>query len=283
MIEKIRIGLQDFSKHPPILVYQMGKVGSTTIYRSLQTAKLLNPVYHIHYLSPGNLEWDEQRFVLARQKKILEPKTLQHIQTGHLLRSKLLRQADAPLYIITGVREPVSWTLSSFFQNIHYFCPDLLDEDGRAREQDTLRYLQSMFARFDEKRDLASNWFDIEFKKFFDVDIYQVPFNCRKGYTILEHGRLHVLILRQEDLRRTLSGALREFLAIDQPIEVKESNVGTHKKHRQAYTFVKDNIRIPSEVCERIYSTKYVRHFYDENTIAGFVQKWRDRTAEYAT
>lgn len=35
----------------PILVYQMGKVGSSTIVNTLKSSNINNPVYHIHFLS----------------------------------------------------------------------------------------------------------------------------------------------------------------------------------------------------------------------------------------
>ncbi|HET6566613.1 MAG TPA: putative capsular polysaccharide synthesis family protein [Rhodothermales bacterium] len=291
LVEQIQMYLQDFVKRPPILVYQMGKVGSMSIYEALQRARLRNPVYHVHFLSPIHLEQEIQRFAVVRKETAVDPKALHHLHTGRLLHEKLRRKPDVPLYIVTGVREPVSWALSRFFQHVHYFCPELLDEDGTAREQETLEYLQGMFARLGDKRnpatdwfdvELASKWFDVEFKDTLGIDVYQKPFDREKGYSILESGRQHVLILRQEDLRKTLPGVLRGFLPTDQPIEIKEANVGSKRMHGHAYSFVKNHLSISPEICERLYSTKYVRHFYDDEEIAGFVGKWRDRAVEVA-
>ena len=43
--EKLRINSIDFQKRPPILIYQMGKVGSTSITEALQQSSLSNPVF----------------------------------------------------------------------------------------------------------------------------------------------------------------------------------------------------------------------------------------------
>ena len=43
----------------PIVIYQMGKVGSSSVYSSLKALKLDNPVYHVHFLTPQGINWAE--------------------------------------------------------------------------------------------------------------------------------------------------------------------------------------------------------------------------------
>ncbi len=37
--------------HPPILIYQMGKVGSNTVHKTLLASGIQNPVFHVHFLT----------------------------------------------------------------------------------------------------------------------------------------------------------------------------------------------------------------------------------------
>ena len=46
----------------PIVVYQMGKVGSSTIVASLHTLKLDSPIYHIHTLTQERIDSIEQTY-----------------------------------------------------------------------------------------------------------------------------------------------------------------------------------------------------------------------------
>ena len=41
----------DWDVKPPLLVYQIGKVGSTSVFKSLKVADLPFSLYHIHFLS----------------------------------------------------------------------------------------------------------------------------------------------------------------------------------------------------------------------------------------
>jgi len=95
----------------PILVYQMGKVGSFSIYMSL---KEIRETHHVHYL----------------RKDIME--RLEKMQTdrgfpvpGHLITSKMVWKEyldkDLPLKIITLVRDPISRNMSAFFENLNNF------------------------------------------------------------------------------------------------------------------------------------------------------------------
>lgn len=50
------------SNQSPILIYQMGKVGSKTVYESLKALNLATPVYHTHLLN--KLE-EIEKFILV--------------------------------------------------------------------------------------------------------------------------------------------------------------------------------------------------------------------------
>jgi hypothetical protein len=45
------------TEHPPVLIYQMGKVGSTSVSSSLNSAGLANYVFDIHFLSNDLIEY----------------------------------------------------------------------------------------------------------------------------------------------------------------------------------------------------------------------------------
>jgi hypothetical protein len=51
---------------PPVLVYQMAKVGSTTVVRSLQQADPERVVLHVHFLSPEMLRGAGARHVQSK-------------------------------------------------------------------------------------------------------------------------------------------------------------------------------------------------------------------------
>jgi len=58
---RVKLALQNFNKLPPILIYQMGKVGSSAVYESLKKYGIQNPLHHVHFLSYGHLNELERK------------------------------------------------------------------------------------------------------------------------------------------------------------------------------------------------------------------------------
>ena len=56
----IRSSKKNHSIINPILVYQMGKVASTSIYESLKLLRIGVPIYHIHLLNPTTIKRQKQ-------------------------------------------------------------------------------------------------------------------------------------------------------------------------------------------------------------------------------
>ena len=54
-IESIKISVKDFQVNPPIIIYQMGKVGSRTVVETLRNTDINRPVFHLHNLSKNGL------------------------------------------------------------------------------------------------------------------------------------------------------------------------------------------------------------------------------------
>lgn len=81
------------SKPLPILIYQMGKVASRTIYKSLLYTPGMQ-VFHVHRIG-----------------KDVHPNLYERVaRFGH------------PAKIITLVREPISRNISDFFQHLDQYC-----------------------------------------------------------------------------------------------------------------------------------------------------------------
>jgi hypothetical protein len=88
MIESVKIRLRNFRAHPPILVYQMGKVGSTTVFESLKVAQLPFPTYQIHFLARESIA-EVADLYLSRGHSIPG-----HLRISKALRRKLDRKVD---------------------------------------------------------------------------------------------------------------------------------------------------------------------------------------------
>lgn len=100
----------------PILVFQMGKVGSSSVFESLKYLGLKNPIFHIHYLSPSGIEHVERSNSGQTPRHILESRYLRNVlEKGH---------PGQKWKIVSLVREPITRNISAFFQNIDQWYPN---------------------------------------------------------------------------------------------------------------------------------------------------------------
>lgn len=271
-LEAATIRFHDFSKHPPVLIYQMGKVGSSTVYHSLQQAHIVNPVYQIHFLNEKNI----QKVIASYYQKagILLPK---HFFVSRALIKKIKKMSGGRIKLISLVRDPIARTISDLFENTNLFSNNLPDQNGQDREKALKRYLEDLFAGFEEQKDYASTWFDQEMKPVFKIDVYDHPFDHQSGFQIIRKENIDLLILKMEVLSTTFDPAIRLFLNTSENVRLLNSNVGNLKSYSSQYQQIKNSLVIPEETCRKIYSTKYGRHFFDEPAIHALIEKWSGR------
>lgn len=262
-------------KHVTVL-YQMGKVGSTSVHDALLDAKLDSPVYKVHFLSDQGIAHGEK----FHQETLKNPwEETPHIQTTRLVRGAMAADPDLKLDVVTLVRDPVRREVSEFFQYVEALHPELLDEDGLLKTQRAARVLQARFMFFKESSNYTCRWFDMEIKELFGLDVFAFPFDHIKGYTLIEQGNVRLLVLRLEDLDRTLNPGLRELVGARysdwKGRDGKDrANVGAQKASGEQYRELVANFRLRRSVGEKIYGTTYARHFYTPAERDGFVEKW---------
>jgi len=263
--------MNDSDFNSAIIIYQMGKVGSTTVHESLKSAGLATPIYKVHFLSDEGMKRGHE----FHQQTLKKPwVTTPHIETSQFLRQAMSRDPGIRWKIITLVREPISREVSEFFQYVNSLYPDIVDQDGRLDEARALKILHTKFMFYKEAKSYTCTWFDVEFKGLFGLDVYAHPFQHRQGFTILHHGNIDVLILRMEDLDRALGRGLAQFLDLEAPVEMVRSNVRLEREHGTAYRQVLKDIVIPRPLCRKVYSTRYATHFYTPDEIEAFTKKW---------
>ena len=260
--KKLEIKL--FFSGTAIVVYQMAKVGSTTVYSTLKDKLLFTPVFHIHYLSHDAIRELEKSYI--RQNKI--PMHISRIRHGWFLRKKLDKSENINWKIITLVRDPIAREISIFFQHLDRNFPDGISNSK------IVEFLQKKIISFEESTDHACMWFDKELKENFGINIYDFNFDKKKGYSIVKKQGIEVLVIRLEDLDGCINSAFAEFFNFRKPIKLESKNIGKNKKYSQQYTEVLNDISIPKAVCEKIYSSKYSRHFYDNDMLDKFIKRW---------
>lgn len=245
----------------PVIVYQMGKVGSSSIVQSLE-AQGVYPVFHTHRLNPVNIE-AARRAKHGRRPE--EETTSLRLYRGIIRKRRLTR-------FVSLVREPVARNVSAFFQNLEQFA----GVKRGAQNIDLEPLTQQFLDEYDHAVPLK--WFDKEMYEMLGVDVYATPFPRDKGYLVLREGPFDVMVLRAEAPDAVKAEALQDFLGLDH-LEIQRTNVSKQKWYAKAYDDFKKRLVLPKTYLDAMYNTKYTRHFYSDEEIDRICERWSGRAA----
>jgi hypothetical protein len=265
LVTWLDIDLRNFKKNPPILVYQMGKVGSQSVFHALRDSNLGYPIYHLHSLhrEPGASNY--HRYLSGQQ------------QCNYAIGDALYNNLDTAShwYIITGTRDPIAREISAVFQNMKHTLSEIDVKPGVTSQADVFDAVyELMLKRITATMPATLNWFESEFKMATGIDIYQYPFDGHKGYGIIHQENKSVLIIRQENLAEAFHPGIRDLFERDlSHIDLPRRNDAARKAYSAYYEHVRASFTAARELLQPIYEHKYCRHFYPDMRYQ-FLDRW---------
>ena len=244
----------------PVIVYQMGKVGSRSVGDSLKNCGIF-PLFHVHRINLENIKQVENEYI----GRGLNPP---HEKSGKFLNKNICRRNKKAKFI-TMVREPVSRNISAFFENHKRFTGVEYGSKDFKIEKLTEIFMTEYI------HDVPLTWFDKEIKLTLGIDVYEHPFPAEKGYSTICKGNFELLILKLEISDKIKQKAISDFINIPD-FELKKSNVSNKKIYSETYKQFKKKIALPHSYLERMLNSKYSRHFYTDSEIDAIWSKWSD-------
>lgn len=262
----------------PIITYQMGKVGSSTVKSSLVVLDPARPVYHVHFLNPVRVhEIEQQRRKYFRTEKYA---SLRRPWLSEFLFEQIQKK-NRHWKIVTLVREPIARNISTFFENLevtkkpdstkYAVKSDYYGFDVEVDTQQVELLIELFFDRVAHDRPL--NYFDDEIRYVFGIDVFESTFPGDKGYMLYRSDNADMLLVRLGDLNRCAKTAFKEFLGVDD-FTLIQTNVANEKVYASLYKEFKNRIRFPEAYVNRMYDSKYTRYFFSGEEIQGFRDKW---------
>jgi hypothetical protein len=233
---------------PPVIVYQMAKVGSSSIVSALRRSGL--PAFHVHRMSHEHLErLRGARRGLGWSVDGVPP----HDVVGLALHDHVIARGR-PARVVTVVREPIGRNLSSYFEHLDaiWQTPDA------HRVIPVERLCEGFLERFTHDEPLT--WFDDELRAVVGLDVYdhRPP---HEGAVVVPGARADVLVLRSEADDRVKADALEAFLG--RPgIALRPTNVTAAKPKGAAYREFQARLRLPPAYVDRMLASRYTQHFY---------------------
>lgn len=254
------------------VVYQMGKVGSSTVHQSLHAAGVA-PLYKIHYLS--DLGYARAQAFYERHGPSVG---LPHEEATRHLRNLLGSGGSQTWKVISLVREPIARDVSAFLQMADLIGPrSSRSEPGKDDIAKVARACTAQFYGFTEGRSYTARWFDEEIRESTGVDVFTQRFDPVERCLRIREGNVDLLVLRMEDLDVIGPALLRDF--VGRPVPLRRRSSRTPEKLQtyyvnQIYQQVVERISLEPALCERIYRTRYARHFYSADELTAFARRW---------
>ncbi len=226
---------------PPVLVYTMGKVGSTSICSSLQ-GSYPGAVVHTHGFSERHHDPKVRRLV------------------------RVFRKQEISLKVISLTRDPIGRNVASFFHNFErdMGVPCL-------EEHFSLGTLRSLFLQ-NYRHEIPLQWFDNQIGQNLGIDVYATAFpKCGVG-SFASRG-IELLVMRHDlpDLEKI--DHITEFLGID-GFSLVNTNIGAEKNYAETYQRFQELVTFPESYVEQMCESKYFNHFYDLEDVEAVRRKW---------
>ena len=266
----------------PVLVYTMGKVGSSSVYHSLRNCNISLLVYHVHYLtdycmervsqvySEKNVEYQED----ISLNQFVRGSTQHHLTGSYILKNSVKKSNAKKWNIITLFRDPVATFMSHVFQSPEIHTPFLFDQKGDLDAKKVNKYIREHFREFNSDKDHLSNWIDTEFHAYTGIDLYSYPFNCDAGYTIIKSENYDVAMISLEKLNSIFALVIKELTGTSKEVNMMRRNVTEKKDVADLYNELKNSIVIPKKDLEKVYTTKFARHFFTPEFRTKMIAKW---------
>jgi hypothetical protein len=274
-----------------VLVYTMGKVGSTAIAQSLNAVGIF--ARHLQWVTPETQAFFDRMESIVTGSELEVIFNLQsRLNARRAYQALRNREYASLIKVITVIRAPIEQILSHYFHGIaiieRVFKERGQTLDAASLRDDILQSIEFYLTRSDWKIAELTNgisaenyeriwfcwlvhnyvhWFDDEFRPFFPADI--LGGNLLRGHQVVDNA----LILRLEDFATAAEPIIAAYVQRPQ-FKLLRENVGADKDYGKLYREVADTTRLPKEFVNHLCDCKYVRHFYGDEERRLMRQKW---------
>jgi len=236
-----------------LIIHTPGKVGSTSVYVTLkQVLAYTHNVFHFHFLSKDGITGEINTNLNSNRKSL----PLHLIDSQQYARF-FNHNYDEDLKVIILLRESVNRYISETYQNLNKFFPKKHNADVKEINDYILSGLQN-----NEHITIVDNWFDIEVKGNFGIDVYKNDDLVRRdGYWYFKNGNTDLYIINLEDLNGVFTKFCKNELNLPN-CELVNSNVGNNKSYSDKYKQTKKNLDISEDIISKTKESKYYKRFY---------------------
>lgn len=251
-----------------LLIYQPGKTGSMSLWRTCEHYGIESVDVHTfnpYSLNKGYVDWCNQARAGFHGKMVIPVR--EPVARDFSNYFQLLVLSPAIVEELFDVHD-----FYEGFQKIYYayLTEDIEPEfSGYPITCDAYNYRREGYLKYGYEFD----FFELELKKYFGIDIMEYPFDTQKGYSVIEERGIEIFLFQLERMD-DVEAAIGDFLDIPD-FKIRSENVGSEKEYRYLYQLFKENVTLKQEYIDFYYKNNdAVNHFYSEKQRNSFYNKW---------
>ena len=259
LIKKV-IQLNVWKQNSPILIHTMAKVGSLSVYKSLNETLPKTPTFHTH-----NLDINEvQNHIDLCFENGLYPGSRSPV---FIIHNQIISK-NRSYKLITLFRDPIERNISAFFDAFELYV-GVKPQDYKG----DLETLEKLF-HMDLPYKYPLQWFDEILFNDTKINVYDYPFNKELGYGLIKHENSELLLINcyiEDSLKEKL---IKEFCKAPN-FKLTNTNITANKKSGDLYKAFKKHIKFSKIYLKECYDSKYSKHFFTikERNLA--IKKWQ--------
>lgn len=231
----------------PIIVYQMGGVGSNSVHEELEAHGVW--ALHAHRLhedafAPGQNKPRSWRWI---RRHVIEPRR--------------------PAKFIALVRDPVAVKVSDFFMNLSK------GRRKRAMAQAGPEELIAMFNKTAGQSSFQLNWFETEVEPVLGIDVFSAPFPLDLGYATYRNGPFELLVMRTELPDEKKSRIVAEFVGVSK-LSIGRTNTNEQKTYAERRRAFEAALSIDPTQMAAWLSAPLMQHFFSPEERESIRSRW---------
>lgn len=228
-----------------VLVYQMGKVGSSTIEKSIEGS------FHYHTLfrnPPCPPAFKVRRRGLRKVWRFL---------VDFLV--LLLIKSRKKVKIITLIRDPRARNVSMLFQDLPFWYVEYFKRtNATARTADGSDIIKRIYKEV-FPHEYSVEWFDKEIFRLTGIDVLNEDFDKEKGFSIYQNKNFEVLLLEMNSIDENWKNIER---FVGRSLDIKQENNSEMKWYSSVYREMKQELMNMDDVHAPLLSSKMYQKFY---------------------
>ena len=250
-----------------ILVFQMSKVGSTSVHNSIQRS-LVKQNGEAGYLKKRKSVYEIGNTVLLPSHRIYTSHVFYRLMVLWRVRLGL------PVKVVCPIREPLVRDVSEFFFSYVQRCPGLLANADLGELKVLLTDSKPNGVYPPPARRTGVHWFDKEFRPQMRIDVYKQPFPKDRKWQVYRRGFTRVLVYRIDLERSEQIKLISRFLGI-QLDEIRFENTAKDKDYAERYSQFRESVKLPEQYIRRMHDSRFAQHFWSPAELKAAADKWR--------